>query len=131
MIAPMAHTSIRKILAVFNAPEFQEGHRDLDVENMDWQGPPALSSYFLWAASRRGVPGASLWATVPFYLSSVGDPGAAKRVLEFLDRRLNLGIDLAPAEQQVAEQNAKLSELRGLSPEVDNVRSSSDGTPGC
>jgi hypothetical protein len=36
---------------------------------MDWEETPAISTYLLWAARKRGIPGAGLWLQIPFYLA--------------------------------------------------------------
>ena len=65
-ISPTAHTSPRWISAVYNQREFQEKHRGYGLQDMNWQGPPAISSYLLWIAKNRGIPGVSLWPQIPF-----------------------------------------------------------------
>ncbi|MCK4221335.1 MAG: PAC2 family protein, partial [Dehalococcoidia bacterium] len=99
-VSMLAHTTPRHLLTVFNDPEFQSRLRDYGLEDMTWEGPPAMSSCLLWAAQRAGVPGVSLWAQVPFYLASAEDPRAASLVLSFLDRRFNLGLDLRPLDEE-------------------------------
>jgi proteasome assembly chaperone (PAC2) family protein len=120
IMSSVAHTSPRRILAVFNEPEIQKRLRSYDLDNMSWEGQPALNSFLLWAAQRRDIPGVSLWPAVPFYLSGIGDPAAHKKVLEFLDARFDLGLDLSDIDEAVAKQNEQLAELRSRSSEIDN-----------
>ncbi len=119
-ISSVAHTTPRSILTVFNQPEFQKRLRGYGLENMNWEGWPALNSFLLWVAERRNIPGVSLWPVVPFYLAAVDDWEAQKRVLEFLDKRFGLGIDFSDINDDAAKQNEKMAELRTRSPEVDN-----------
>jgi predicted ATP-grasp superfamily ATP-dependent carboligase len=106
-------------LTVFNQPEFQEKLRGYGLEDMDWEGLPALNSYLLWVAERRNIPGVSLWPVIPFYLAGVDDLKAQKRVLEFFDKRFGLEIDFSDINEDVVKQNEKIAELRTRSPEID------------
>ena len=114
-----AHTKPRIILAVCNQLEFQDKFKDCGLDNMNWEGVPALNTYLLWVARRRNIPGISLWPGVPFYLRSVDDPKAQKSVLEFFDRQFELGIDFSDINGEEEKQNRKLARLRADAPEVD------------
>lgn len=113
-----AHTSPRRILTVFNEPEFKKRLQDYALEDMTWEGPPAISSYLLWVARRREIPGASLWPEIPFYLAPREDPQAAKLILSFLNKRFNLGLDLEGFDLEVKYQNEKIAELRREDAEI-------------
>jgi len=119
-ISLVAHTTPRDILTVFNGLEFQKELRGYGLEDMDWEGPPALNSFLLWVAQRRSIPGVSLWPVIPFYLAAVDDSKAQKRVLEFLDKRFGLGIDFSDINEDLAKQSEKIAQLRTRSPEVDD-----------
>lgn len=117
-ISLIPHTKPRRILTVFNSPEFQEELRGFGLEDMTWEGPPAISSYLLWIAGRRGIPGVSLWPEVPFYLAAKEDFRAMKAVLSFLDRKFNLCLDLTELDGEIEEQNEKMERLRREKPEI-------------
>jgi proteasome assembly chaperone (PAC2) family protein len=117
-VSLIAHTTPRRTLAVYNQAEFQEMLRGYGLEDMTWEGPPAISSYLLWAAKRRGVPGVSLWPEIPFYLASAEDPAAAKLALSFLDWRFDLGLDLGDLDLETTSQNEKIAQLRNENAEI-------------
>lgn len=117
-VSSIAHTTPRRILAVYNQPEFQEELRSYGLEDLTWEGPPAISSYLLWQAQKRGIPGASLWPEVPFYLATKEDPEAIKLSLSFLDRRFNLELDLGEFDLEIRRQNEKIAQLREENSEV-------------
>ena len=56
---------------------------------------------------------------IPFYLSTVGDPKAEKRVLEFFSQRFDLRIDFSDLDEEIIWQNKKLAEMRNGSPDID------------
>ena len=124
MVLPSAHTTPRTLLSVVNSTEMKRvlGHYDV-VHDMDYETRedqrPTFSSYILWAAKMRDIPGACLWVPVPFYLMTVEDPQACKKVLEFFNRHLELNIDFADIDKEVAEQNKKIAQARSQFPELD------------
>jgi len=113
-----AHTTPRRILTVYNQPEFQKTLQSYGLEDMTWEGPPAISSYLLWLAKRRDIPGISLWPEIPFYLAAGKDPMATKLTLSFLDSRFSLGLDLGELDSDIANQNEKIAQLREEDAEI-------------
>jgi proteasome assembly chaperone (PAC2) family protein len=118
-ISLTAHTHPRRILTVFNQLEIKERLQGLGLEEMTWEGPPAISSYLLWLVKRRGIPGVSLWPEIPFYLAPREDPQAIKLTLSFLNRRFDLGLDLGELDDEIRDQNEKIAQFRKENAEVD------------
>ncbi len=118
-ISLTAHTSPRRLLAVFNQPEFQRRLRSYGLEDMTWEGTPAINSFLLWLAQRRGILGVSLWPEVAFYLAATEDLKAAKVVLSFFNGRFDLGLDLAGLDLEIKDQSEKLARLRREDPQID------------
>lgn len=114
-----AHTTPQRILAVYTQPEFQKLLQGYGLEDMTWEGPPAISSCLLWAAKKRSIPGVSLWPEIPFYLAAEEDPTATKLTLSFLVRRFNLGMDLGELDSEIRNQNEKIAQLRRKDAEID------------
>jgi predicted ATP-grasp superfamily ATP-dependent carboligase len=125
MVSLSAHTAPREVLPVSNLPAMKKelGQYDL-AGGMDYETSPGqrptLSSFLLWVAKNRGIPAASLWVPVPFYLLATEDAGACRKVVDFFNKKLNLGIDLRDLDEVVARQNEKLAQIRFSFPEVDS-----------
>ncbi len=116
----ITHTQPRTIFTVYNRENLREEFAASEgIENMDWEGPPAISSYLLWVAGRYHMEGISLWPEIPFYLSALEDPAAIHATLLFLNRRFNLPIELDELEAQEQEITQKLTLLREKNSEVD------------
>lgn len=125
MVSPGAHTAPRVLLSVANSPAVKSSLTQYDIiTDMNYETPdgqrPTLSSFLLWVAKTRSIAGASLWVPVPFYLVSIEDPRAWKKVIEFLDRRFGLGIDYTDLNAEVEKQNERIAQLRRQSPELDD-----------
>jgi proteasome assembly chaperone (PAC2) family protein len=124
MVSLSAHTAPRQLLGTFNLPELKEALSPYNLDReMNYETPPGqrptLNSFLLWVAKRRNIPAVSLWIPIPFYLLTVDDPKAEKRVLEFFNRRFNLGMDLSDLDEEIRNQNEKLAQARETSPEID------------
>ena len=113
------HTRPRRIFAVFNQANLRERWKEDGLEAMTWEGPPALSSYLLWVAQQREIPGVSLWLEIPFYLSASGDPQAVHSALSLLDKKFSLDLDLETLNIEIREQNEKITKLRKENLEMD------------
>ena len=117
-ISPVAHTDTRKILAVFTQQEFKKELQGCGLEYMTWEGPPATSSYLLWLAKERAIPGVSLWPEIPFYLAALEDFDAIKLTLRFLDDRFSLGLDLKELDEAITVQDSRIARLREENPDI-------------
>jgi proteasome assembly chaperone (PAC2) family protein len=125
MVSFSAHTTPRQLLTVVNSVEMQEvlGQYDL-ARDMDYQTQagerPTLNSFLLWIAKERNIPGVSLWVPIPFYLAAMEDAQAQKKVLSFLNERLDLKIDFSDLDQEIREQNEQLARARSRFPQIDD-----------
>ena len=124
MISMAVHTAPRESWATFSSAKIKKALSAYQLSReMDFETPPGsrptLNSYLLWIAKNRDVPAASLWVPVPFYLMTNEDPMAHKKALEFLDKRMELGLDYSAIDTSIKKQNEKLRRLRLSSEEID------------
>ena len=106
MISLGPSTASRELLGTFNSPELKKTLSDYNFYNLtrelDYETPPGqrptLSSFLLWTAKRRNIPGINLWVPIPYRLVAMDDPKAEKRILEFFNQRFDLQIDLSDLE---------------------------------
>jgi proteasome assembly chaperone (PAC2) family protein len=118
-VSSFIHTSPRKVFSVFNLPEFRDKFQGYGLEDLTWEGPPAMSTYLLWIARERGLPGLSLWPEIPFYLGAHEDPQSVKNTLFFLNNKFHLNLDLTGFDNAIREQNEKIALLRQENDEID------------
>ena len=125
MITLAAHTVPRESWATFNSLPIKKAlssfqlSRELDFETPPG-GRPTLNSFLLWVAKSRDLPGANIWVPVPFYLITVYDAEATRKVLTFLDSKLSLSLDFSDVENSIAQEKERLERLRESSPEMDS-----------
>ena len=66
-----------------------------------YQGPTGIVGTLHDACRRNGLPAASLWASVPYYLGTTPNPKASHALLSAVGELLDLHLDLAPLQEQV------------------------------
>ena len=125
MISLSAHTVPRELISTVNSPEMKKCLSKYDLRvGGDYQTPPdqrpTLNSFLLWLAKKRDIPGVTLWVPIPFYLVTVGDPMAQKKLLEFFDARFDLKIDFSDLDIKIKNQNEKMTQIRTRLPEIDD-----------
>jgi predicted ATP-grasp superfamily ATP-dependent carboligase len=124
MVSASAHTMPRQLVSVVNSREMRTALEPFDkAGNTDYETPPGqkptLSSYLLWMARQRGIPAATLWVPVPYYLVSIDDPRALRRLLYFFNSRFDLGIDFTKIESEISAQSERIASLFQKSPEIE------------
>jgi len=106
-----AHTTPRRVFGAFNDVAMQRRLQQLVPSDANWQGPPHVSTYLLWLAGRRHLPGVNLWVEVPFYLADYEDHQSVKAVVSLLSMMLGWELDLSELDRLAADQNGKLALL--------------------
>ncbi len=135
MVALKAHTSPRELLAVSNLPGMKTMLSEYHLDTgMNYETPPGqrptVSAFLLWVAKNMGIPAASLWVPVPFYLSATEDLSACRKIIDFFDKRFALGLDLRDLYYAEARQNEKLAEIRFSFPDIDGfIKNLEDNVP--
>ena len=128
IVSVTAHTMPRLLMATMNKPELKAALDEFDINvNMDYETPvgqrPTMSSYIVWEAMRRKIPGISIWVPVPFYMVSIEDIRACRRIVDFLSRKLELGIDFSTIDKLLGEQNQAILRATEAFPEImDTIR---------
>lgn len=125
MVYMGAHTTPRQLLAVANSRALRDTLAQYELTcNLDYDTPPGqrptLSSYLMWVAKKRNIPAASLWVPIPFYFIEIDDPRSWKKVLQFFNIRLNLGLDFTELNNYSTKLNERMAQLRQRSLEIDS-----------
>lgn len=115
----ISHTMDRRAFLVSNDVAVQKRLRRFVSAPMTWQGPPHTSTYLLWLAARRHLPGAGLWFEVPFYLAGQEDFRSIKAAVSLLGRILGWEYDLSEFDRHITAQDEALTQLRQEYPEID------------
>lgn len=125
MVSLNPHTVPRQILGTFSTVEAKIDLTSYDIDSsISYETTPgqkpALNSFFLWSSRKRNLVGVDLWVPVPFYLMSLPDPKSQKIILEFFDRRFQIGFDLREFDEEIIKQNRMINEVRNIYPDIDD-----------
>lgn len=126
MVSLGAHSNPTELMATFSSPEFKQELSSYQmVSDWDYETPPGqrptLNSFLLWEARNRSIPAVAIWVPVPFYLVTLSDPRAEKKVLEFFDRRFSLRLDFSDLDDAIKKQNIQLAGIRNEHPDIDGI----------
>lgn len=117
------HPVPRQIFGSYNSVEVKNELSAYDIfSDLDYETPvgqkPTLNAYLLWIARRKNLAGADLSVPIPFYFIAVDDFTAQKKVLDFFNRRFQIGLNLSEFDASIDKQNKKLDEIVSVYPEV-------------
>jgi predicted ATP-grasp superfamily ATP-dependent carboligase len=108
LLTDIPHTKPVRVTGTAASPEMVGR---LGLRRSTYEGPTGITGVLQDAFTRAGIPGASLWATVPHYVSQVPSPKAAlalvERTAEMLEAPISvtdLQIGAAAYERQVTER---------------------------
>jgi predicted ATP-grasp superfamily ATP-dependent carboligase len=123
MVTFTSHLTSRALITSSNSLQMKKVMYQYDIaKNINYESPPgqrpSLSNYLLWVAKRRNINAASLWVPIPFYLIAIKDMVAVKKLIDFLDRKMELKIDLAELDEAVTRYNEQLANILNRFPDL-------------
>jgi proteasome assembly chaperone (PAC2) family protein len=126
MVSLLLHSSPRPMIAAVNTPEVRDMLSTYELtKDVDYASPPgqkpSINNYLLWVAKQRNIPGASLWVMIPFYLVPSIDPQACKIVLQFLDKKFGLGIDMSELDEEIRKHNEIMETTMMQFPDIEEL----------
>jgi proteasome assembly chaperone (PAC2) family protein len=104
LLADVPHTRPAPVTASATDPSLM---RKLGVQPSRYEGPTGVVGVLHDACREAGIPGVSLWAAVPHYVSLTPSPRAAKALCDRLSTLLEVPVDtseLATASETYMEQ---------------------------
>jgi proteasome assembly chaperone (PAC2) family protein len=126
MVSFTAHTTPRYLMAICSSLDIKNDLTAMSLRSdINYVTPaeqrPTISAYLLWLAKMRSIPGANIMVPIPFYLATLEDLRAQRKVLDFLNQKLVLGCDFSDLDEQIIRQNTMISRVRNKIPEVDTA----------
>jgi predicted ATP-grasp superfamily ATP-dependent carboligase len=91
---------------------------ELDLVPSRYQGPTGIIGVLADASRKNSVAHASLWASLPHYLSVTPNPRGALALLLRLAQWLAFRIDTSPLERAAADFQAKINEAVNSDPKL-------------
>lgn len=117
LIADVPHTRPVRVTGTSSDTVFLDRMSTLRVQGSRYQGPTGINGILTDRLRREGIACASLWATVPHYISTA-NPRASEALLSRLDTLLGLNAPLADLEREANEFDSQVSQAVARDPDV-------------
>jgi predicted ATP-grasp superfamily ATP-dependent carboligase len=108
LLAEVPHT---RPVAVYGSSEDPEIAERLDLQQSTYEGPTGIIGVLNRRAQEVGIPTASLWASVPTYVSGAASPKAALALVERLEQLVGASIPVTDLQIAAAAYERQISEL--------------------
>lgn len=125
LLAEVAHTRPVRVTGSSPDASMQE-LLNLQPAVSRYEGPTGIVGILNQAVRAAGIPTASMWANIPYYLNTSPNPKGSLAILERINPLLHLGLGLhdlevfaARFDAQVAAEVAKDSETLALSRQIE------------
>jgi proteasome assembly chaperone (PAC2) family protein len=90
----------------------------LGIQPTNYEGPTGIVGVLHAACQDRGVPSASLWASVPHYIAATPNPKAALALIRKLERAVGVTVDASELEEASGDYERQVSLAVSSDPEV-------------
>ncbi len=111
VLTAVPHTQPARLSGTATDPLFLERLQPLQVNSSRYEGPTGMLGVLNTTLDRQGVPTASLWGSVPHYLSARPNMRVAQAMLRKLDQLLDIRIDMARVDRQAVLFDGQVNQL--------------------
>lgn len=118
LMADVPHSRPVRLTGSANEPQLAEQLKRLDIRFSRYEGPTGIIGIMHDACAREGIPAASIWGNVPYYLGATPNPKVVAALLERLGLLLHLGLDLSELEGAIARFEAQVAEALARNPDA-------------
>jgi len=118
VLASVPHTQPARLTGTATDPDFMEHLRTFPVPASRYEGPTGIQGVLHASLEAEGIPAATLWGSVPHYLSARPNVRVALAMLRQLDRALRLGLDLRRVERRAEEFDRQVNQAVTANPEI-------------
>lgn len=118
VLASVPHTQPARLTGTATDPDFMEHLREFPVPASRYEGPTGIQGVLHATLEAEGVPAASLWGSVPHYLSARPNVRVSLAMLRQLDKALRLKLDLRRVERRAEEFDRQVNQAVSANPEI-------------
>jgi proteasome assembly chaperone (PAC2) family protein len=118
LVADVAHTLPVRLTGTGSPAPFARRLRRVGVEATRYAGPTGINGVINSAAARKRFATASIWGSIPEYLSASPNPKVALAMLKHLSDLLDLTLDLSELQDLEKQFDRQVSEIVAEDPEL-------------
>ncbi len=118
LVADVPHTMPVRLSGTSSQPQTSQHLRRLGVEPTRYEGPTGIVGVLNNICAQHGITAASIWGTVPDYLSATPNVKVTLAILDRLASFLGLDLELADLRTLESQFDRQVSEALAENPEV-------------
>ncbi|MHB9091277.1 MAG: PAC2 family protein [Chloroflexota bacterium] len=118
LVADVPHTLPVKLSGTSNSARMSQRLRAAGIQPTRYEGPTGIVGLLSAAFANEGLHTASIWGSVPDYLSASPNIKVAGTILDRLDTLLNLHVDLSDLKLVENQFDRQVTEALAENPEV-------------
>lgn len=112
LLAGSPHTRPIRVTGRSTDPDWQARLEDWGIyRRPSYQGPTGISTVLLEEASRRNITSLSFMGQAPHYLQGTSNPAVIQALLIYVNRLLDLGLDVSRLDTAIAAFRTKCDQL--------------------
>ncbi len=118
LVADVPHTLPVRLSGTSSQPQTSQRLRRLGVEPTRYEGPTGIVGVLNSTCAQHGITTASIWGTVPDYLSATPNVKVTLAILDRLSSFLGLNLELGDLRTLEGQFDRQVSEALAENPEV-------------
>jgi len=118
LLADVAYSAPVRLTGAATHPNLLAHWSELEVRSSRYEGPTGIVGVLSDACRHRGIPSASLWASVPHYISVSPNPKTLAALVQRVDAMLGLNLDLVALVEASERFDLQVAEAVDENPEV-------------
>lgn len=118
MLADVPHTAPTSLVGFSNERSLSARMQRLNTQSSDYQGPTGIVGVLNALAAEQGMRTASLWGTVPTYLSAIPNPRVTLALLQRLAGLLDLSVPLGGLEEMSRHFDQQVADAIANNPQI-------------
>lgn len=118
VLASVPHTQPARLTGTATDLDFMDHLKDFPVPASRYEGPTGIQGVLHATLESEGVPAASLWGSVPHYLSARPNVRVSLAMLRQMDKALRLNLDMRRVERRAEEFDRQVNQAVTANPEI-------------
>lgn len=118
LLADVPHTVPTRVIGLSNDAAWAARLQRLDAQPSAYEGPTGIVGVLSVIAGERGLRTASIWGSVPMYLSAIPNPRVTLSLLQRLDGLLDLNVSLGELEDMSRQFDRHVADVVANNPQV-------------
>lgn len=118
LLDAVPHTRDARVTGTATSPELRGMLRGIEVRRSRYTGPTGISGVLTAALTQAGIATVSLWGHAPHYLQVSPNPKVSLRLINGLQKLLDIGISVEALESQGLNFERRVEQALSDEPEV-------------